>query len=935
MDEIHRGVTLKDSLKWLWIKILSEEQRMRKKVTFHIPIKFFGKKVIVEKDIGELLVYVLIILYTVVFSYFTIVKYRSYYSFAWDLGIFNQSLYTTLWHGKLFYSTVGIWFNPSGTPFGGGLVNLSLFLLLPVYAVYPSPETLLVVQSFILGLGALPLYWLARDELKNYRVAIFFALIYLLHPAIHSINWFDFHSEAFLPAFFLFSLYYLSKRRFIKYFVFIMLAMASMQNAALLTFFVGLYAMWLYRDPILLTIKKRYISEKSVFVPFITIVLSLTWLFLAWSIVNLFAPSLPDVITAGTYWSQLGVGNPTPSPSGTANFIAHVLLNPGKAFDALMYDSVTKFSFLIINLGSLLFLPLMYPELLLVTLPWFGYSFLSNNQAYYIIGFQYPAFYAPFFFASSVYGLKRLVHHENIINVNVMKKVSILLMAALLLVFSLYSPLGPISRTYYGPSGIQTITTHDLLLDRTISLIPQNASVLTQNNIFPQLSSRINSYVIPPPFPTFKPGEYESALKKMIEINPDYILLDLKFDPNIPFFSMLSGTDYNVDHPMVSADSIMLFKRGYDGPPVFFYPCNFRADSSNLRIYDGMIVSDSDAYSDTVLLHPRSGSSGVTFWYGPYEFLPPGTYKAVFRLKIGSPAYGQIITLDVSVSGFQLGKMKISGQSFNSPDTYQNFTLYFCTELVTGIEFRGIDVSSSTDIYLDYIDVVQTSTTDPTSLYTARFDGYSARFDGSTGYIRLATNALVSNQVNATITAWVRLSSNSLGQMNVYSEGDPRVVFQLAVTADIAHFGIWVSGTWHSAISTIPLTPNQFYFIACTLNQHDGMRIYVNSVLTGTSSSSVPMNGATVSRVEIGRNPAGTAYFKGEISNVQIYSTTLNSSQIKALYYQSVMGHPISNASLVGCWLLQQSSGSTVNDLCGLHDGILRGKVDWVWVSWP
>jgi uncharacterized membrane protein len=170
--------------------------------------------------------------------------------------------------------------------------------VLPVYAIFPSPETLLVIQSFVLGLGALPLYWLAKDELKNYNAAVLFAAAYLLHPAIHSINWFDFHVEAFLPVFFLFALYYLSKRKLARYIIFVILAMASTQNAAILTFFVGVYAMWLNRGHILSTIRKRHVKEKTVFIPFITIALSLIWLFLSWSIVHFFTPNLPDVITA-------------------------------------------------------------------------------------------------------------------------------------------------------------------------------------------------------------------------------------------------------------------------------------------------------------------------------------------------------------------------------------------------------------------------------------------------------------------------------------------------------------------------------------------------------------------------------------------------------------------------------------------------------------
>ncbi|MEX2752111.1 MAG: DUF2079 domain-containing protein, partial [Candidatus Freyarchaeota archaeon] len=82
-----------------------------------------------------------LVVYTLVFSYFTVLKYYTFDTFAGDLGIFEQSLWSTLQYGFFLYNTpeLGVHFKTHFDPI--------LLLFLPFYSVYPSPLTLLVLQS--------------------------------------------------------------------------------------------------------------------------------------------------------------------------------------------------------------------------------------------------------------------------------------------------------------------------------------------------------------------------------------------------------------------------------------------------------------------------------------------------------------------------------------------------------------------------------------------------------------------------------------------------------------------------------------------------------------------------------------------------------------------------------------------------------------------
>lgn len=184
-------------------------------------------------------IYLLIIIYTIVCSYISILKHNAFLSSAWDLGIFEQAIWSTANRGELFWYSIDLPINPSGSFFG---IHFSpiLFLILPVYRAFQTTETLLVLQSFLIALGALPLYWIVGKDV-NRRAALIFAAAYLLYPPLHGVNLFDFHPHAFLPAFFLFAYHYFRERKWIKYFIFVILALTVIEFVPFIVVFLGFY----------------------------------------------------------------------------------------------------------------------------------------------------------------------------------------------------------------------------------------------------------------------------------------------------------------------------------------------------------------------------------------------------------------------------------------------------------------------------------------------------------------------------------------------------------------------------------------------------------------------------------------------------------------------------------------------------------------------
>lgn len=655
-----------------------------------------------EIEIGVLFILLSITIYTVILSLHTILQHYSFLTYAWDLGIYNQALWTTLKHGKLFYYTCELHYVPNGSFFG---IHFSpiLYCVIPFYALFPQAEALLIFQSFILALGALPLYLLTRDKI-NRTLAVVFSLAYLIYSPLHGINCYDFHVQAFLPVL-LFSVFYLlHKKRWYTYLLFVTLALMVMEQVSPIIIFLGIYLLVQNMLSLLKSNLKSKIDKKSIFFAFITIIYGISWFILSQHLIYTINPSPPPELKAGRHFTILGVSEPLEIP-------VYIMTHPSKVFEALSFDWYQKLSYLTYLFAPLAFFSILSPSLLIMTIPWFGISLLSNYPPYYALGFQYPGFIIPFIFISAVMGVKKFLGKKPI-KKRLMK--NILIFIALISSFFCLalSPLSPLIAERYSSASYlpPKITDHESMLNKIIKLVPQETSLLTQDNIFPHVSSRLEAYVFPPIWMQEFPS-WNQAISNSLSLNTTYILFDMKTSPNVSdviLSKMIEKKDYGL---YAYADRIFLFKLHYHEEPIFFEPKNVKYDYRRLILLNGELLEDPTSVSEQILCHKPIHPSFQTFWYGPYEVYPPSCYTVTFWLKVGSLTPERIITLDVvSDAGNNIIVSKdIFASDFHEPKTWQNFTFTFTLdETIKNIEFRGYYVSNVTDIYLDCILVEQT-----------------------------------------------------------------------------------------------------------------------------------------------------------------------------------------------------------------------------------
>lgn len=175
--------------------------------------------------------------YAVYYSRLTIEIYRGYGEPGFDMGLYDQGV----WLLSRFH-------NPFVTIMGRNLFgdhsSLILVFVVPLYWIYPSATTLLVVQSAALALGALPVYLLARDRLGSTAMATFLAGAFLLHPALQGGNLEQFHPECFLVPLIGFAIYAAVTWRPGLLVVTTVLCLLVKEDVALLIVPLGIWVAW-------------------------------------------------------------------------------------------------------------------------------------------------------------------------------------------------------------------------------------------------------------------------------------------------------------------------------------------------------------------------------------------------------------------------------------------------------------------------------------------------------------------------------------------------------------------------------------------------------------------------------------------------------------------------------------------------------------------
>jgi uncharacterized membrane protein len=390
----------------------------------------------------------LVALYILSHGYMVIQRHRHFNSHLFDLGVQDQVVWNTA-NGRWYQSSIEV-NNYLGDHFQPLLALLSLF-----YLIRPSVYWLLMFQTFVLALGAIPVYRLANRHLGTAAGGLVFAIAYLAHPSIGNVNRFDFHWEVTVVPLFLAAIDAVETGRLKRAFASLLLATLGKEEIGLTTAAYGL---------------QRVIRDRSRFGLFWLIAgtaFSLTALLV---VIPAFRGGPADTLDR---YAWLG--------STPWQMIRTLLTRPGFIFENVAWGDVGRY-FLHL-LAPLAFLPLLAPLSLIPLLPSTVYNLLSSLPVQRTVFYQYIAPAVPFTIMAAIHGAKVVVKRLEGVS---QSKTRTAVLAALLAC----AALGALKTSPLLQRENWSRLPNERAVYSALSLVPDNASVMTTDPYAPHLSHR-------------------------------------------------------------------------------------------------------------------------------------------------------------------------------------------------------------------------------------------------------------------------------------------------------------------------------------------------------------------------------------------------------------------------------------------------------------
>jgi uncharacterized membrane protein len=322
------------------------------------------------------------LLATILFGALALLRHWTFHSTASDLAVFDQVLWNTI-HGRFMESTLSL-ARCEPHSFFGDHFSPALLLIVPLYFVFPRPETLIVVQTVALALGVWPIYLLARRFLRTSEQRLVWVAAYLLSAPLSFIALYDFHEITLAVAPLGFAMYFLATRRTVPMILCLLAALLAKEEVALIAIGFG----------VALAFQGRWRPSAVVVVgSVVAFVVTLK------IIIPAFAAGAPYQYL-GRY-ASLG--------RDELEIARTLLLDPVRALAVLVKGELgSKIVFVLSLFGPGLGLALRSKWALIPSLPPLGYLMLSDYGGEHTLHNQYGAPLIPLALAASIMGVAAL-----------------------------------------------------------------------------------------------------------------------------------------------------------------------------------------------------------------------------------------------------------------------------------------------------------------------------------------------------------------------------------------------------------------------------------------------------------------------------------------------------------------------------------------------
>ena len=571
-----------------------------------------------------------------------------------------------------------------------------LYLAVPFYALAPSTITLFALRSLVVALAAVPLYWLTRQVTHSQGKGLFAAGLYLVWSPTLAGDAFSLHLESLLPVELLTLAALWQAGRYRWGLLAALAAFFTMEIAPVFTFLVGVFFFVPYVEQWLRRLRGSARAKTS------TASASEPTELSAWGLIRsglrlrgvqytllLMGASIAAVLALYSFmnvWGYLLLGVSQPAGTGAVSGLFHNPSSPPTApLATILVSSQTIYTaeYWLILYALVAFLPLLSPRALVISVPWIGYTFLTNSDRFTTLGHQYTMVAAGPMFIGLAYGLRwvpfpvrasstvegqrgdrgnapqavrrssRKRRRSRMITSGVMAVLAVTVAANVVL-----SPISPVPGDLgYTPSqpfgggyfdNPLTVTPGLAWAEQLVSNIPNDATVAASTALFPLVANDPYAIVIEPAIQPFSNPTATARLPFNLTAGPQFVLMDLGYVSGVkgPFAQNLSNPrEYGIRGYVSSSaiGPILLFQRNYSVPAARYGPAladlnaSFWPGQGLSRGPLGREVSDASAPEGVAIRSPPGTNATGEVWTGPDVFLPPGNYTLHLEASATGP----------------------------------------------------------------------------------------------------------------------------------------------------------------------------------------------------------------------------------------------------------------------------------------------------------
>ncbi len=440
---------------------------------------------------------------------FSMIRYESFLA-TYDHGLFNQVFWNSI-HGKFFQgslssaaSSASLMDRQLSYPFYihlGQHFVIDFMIWMPIYALFPSPITLIVLQVALIAAAGIVLYFLARHylsvPLSVMIVASYYGANGVIGPTLG-----NFYEHCQIPLFIFSLLLALEKQRWSLFWLFAVLTLGTREDAGISLFGIGAY----------LIVSRRYPR-----VGIALCALSFSYVvFVTNRIMPMFSADNSRLYLANYFRKFVKTENPS-----TLELLWAIISQPQLIIEVFFKDASRRILYLLGHWLPLAFVPAIVPSAWLITVfPLLVVLLQVVNQAATSINTRYTFAIIPGLFYGTILWWSQ---HQDKFKPRFHRFWIGCIGLSILLTYTsnpnqaLYF-ISPYSFQPWVYQSLPAQLGHAANIKKVLSLIPQDASVSTSAYIVSHLSGRRNIIRL-------EVMQMKDEEGKVVDV--DYALLDL------------------------------------------------------------------------------------------------------------------------------------------------------------------------------------------------------------------------------------------------------------------------------------------------------------------------------------------------------------------------------------------------------------------------